>query len=125
MDTTRVVVEKPSDTITVITMDGPARRNAMARSTMEGLGSAFRAAADDNRVRAVVVTGAGGFFSAGADLKAAGAPTGGAGGTGGTGVGAPAQRLAIIQEALDTVHRMPKPVIAAVEGGAVGVAWSL
>jgi len=118
MDTTRVVVDSHSDAITVITMDGPARRNAMAGSTMADLGSAFRAAADDNRVRAVVVTGAGGFFSAGADLKAVGASTG-------SGVGAPAERLAVIQDALDLVHRMPKPVIAAVEGGAVGVAWSL
>jgi len=118
MDSTRVVVEQPSDAITVITMDGPARRNALARSTMEDLGSAVRAAAEDARVRAVVVTGAGGFFSAGADLKAAGGPTG-------TGVGAPAERLATIQDTLDRVHRMPKPVIAAVEGGAVGVAWSL
>jgi 2-(1,2-epoxy-1,2-dihydrophenyl)acetyl-CoA isomerase len=118
MDTTRIVVDKPSDAITVITMDGPARRNALAGSAMADLGSAFRAAAEDHHVRAVVVTGAGGFFSAGADLKAVGSSSG-------TGVGAPAERLAVIQEALDRVHRMPKPVIAAVEGGAVGVAWSL
>ena len=118
MDTTRVVVDKHSDAITVITMDGPARRNAMAGSTMADLGSALRAAAEDHRVRAVVITGAGGFFSAGADLKAVGASSG-------TGVGAPAERLAVIQDVLDLIHRMPKPVIAAVEGGAVGVAWSL
>jgi 2-(1,2-epoxy-1,2-dihydrophenyl)acetyl-CoA isomerase len=114
---TRVTVENRSDGIAVITFDGPSRRNALAKSTMEDLLTAVRAAADDDGTRAVVVTGASGFFSAGADLKS--------GRPGRAGVGGVADRLATIQVALDIVHRMPKPVVAAVEGGAVGVAWSL
>jgi 2-(1,2-epoxy-1,2-dihydrophenyl)acetyl-CoA isomerase len=119
-DTTRVVVERRSDAITVITLDGPAKRNALARSTMEELVTAAREAAEDHTVRAVVVTGAAGFFSSGADLRGTGTRGEGAGG-----VGAPGLGLRTIQAALDLVHRMPKPVLAAVEGGAAGVAWSL
>jgi 2-(1,2-epoxy-1,2-dihydrophenyl)acetyl-CoA isomerase len=115
---TRVIVETHPNAITVITLDGPQRRNAMAHSTMEDFAAAVRAAADDRGTRVVVVTGADGFFCAGADLRSAGPPAR-------PGVGGRAERLGIIQEALDTLHRMPKPVVAAVEGGAVGVAWSL
>jgi len=111
------VVSATGDVVRVITVDGPKRRNALASSTVEALDAAVSAAFDDEGVRAMVLTGAGGFFCAGADLKAPPAL--------GKGVGAPAARLAMIHHILDMLHRRPKPVVAAVEGGAVGVGWSL
>lgn len=53
--------------VRVLTIDRPARRNAMGTATAEALELALRAAADDDAVRAVVLTGTGGHFSAGGD----------------------------------------------------------
>lgn len=109
-------VSATGDRVRVITLDGPKRRNALAASTVEALDAAVSAAFDDDGVRAIVLTGSEGFFCAGADLKSPPAPR--------KGVGARASRLAMIHHVLDMLHRGPKPVVAAVEGGAVGVGWS-
>lgn len=114
---TTVDVTMAGPGVGVITLDGPRRRNALAQPTMMALDNAVARVFDDESVRAVVLTGAGGFFSGGGDLKS---PRGQ-----GRGVGAPAGRLGVIQHTLDLLHRRTKPVIAAVEGGAVGVGWSL
>jgi 2-(1,2-epoxy-1,2-dihydrophenyl)acetyl-CoA isomerase len=53
--------------VRILTIDRPARRNAMGTATAEALELALRAAADDEDVRAVVLTGTGGHFSAGGD----------------------------------------------------------
>ena len=54
-----------------ITINRPERRNAMSLDVMEGLRDALSAAAEDRKVRVVVLTGAGDrAFSAGADLSA-------------------------------------------------------
>ena len=58
--------------VRILTMDRPAARNAVDPAQAERLCAAFRAAEADDAVLAVVLTGAGGVFSAGADLKAAG-----------------------------------------------------
>ncbi len=54
----------------VITIDRPARRNAVDRATAAQLSQAVRAADADDAVTAIVLTGAGGHFCGGADLKA-------------------------------------------------------
>jgi enoyl-CoA hydratase/carnithine racemase len=66
----------------------------------------------------VVLTGAHGFFCSGGDLK---------GGlrSAGPGVGANAHVLRGLGASFSTLRRLPKPTIAAVEGAAVGVGWSL
>lgn len=58
------------DAITVITLDRPKALNALDAAVAAGLGAALQAADDDEAVRAIVVTGTGRAFSAGADLKA-------------------------------------------------------
>ena len=64
-----------------ITLDRPEAMNAWNKQFGLDLRAAVEAAADDDEVRAVVITGAGRAFSSGADLKAgfdptpAGAPT--------------------------------------------------
>ena len=116
---TRVRTEISAPGVLTITFDGPARRNAISGRTGDELLAAVRRAHADVEIRAVVLCGVGGFFSAGGDLKA---PPPGP--EAGKGVGARGHRLSIFQESLDVLHRTGKPVLAAVEGGAIGVGWS-
>lgn len=55
--------------VTVVTIDRPHRRNAVNRVTAEALAAAFDSADADPEARAIVLTGAGGTFSAGMDLR--------------------------------------------------------
>jgi enoyl-CoA hydratase/carnithine racemase len=58
------------DAVTVITLDRPKALNALNSTVAAALGRALEAADHDEAVRAIVVTGTGRAFSAGADLKA-------------------------------------------------------
>lgn len=102
----RVREERIGEHVLVLTIDRPQRRNAFDRATAEQLEAALDRYEADDRLRAAVLTGAGGAFSAGQDLStveregmAHGRTRGGFG-----------------------IMRVPpaKPVIAAVEGFAVG-----
>ncbi len=92
------------DRVLVITIDRPGARNAIDRNVAEGIAAALDAL-DGGDHAAGVITGAGGYFSAGMDLKAfAAGERSEAGGRGFAGI----------------VERPPeKPLIAAVEGFAV------
>ena len=105
-----------ADRVLTITMNRPDRLNAWTPTMLEELLQAFDAADQDDDVRAIVVTGAGRGFCAGADLEAGGdtfdyrargvedeVPRDGGG------------RFAL------RVFRSTKPVIAAINGPAVGV----
>jgi enoyl-CoA hydratase/carnithine racemase len=103
--------------VTVLTLNRPRARNAIDHALLEALGKGLRAAAEDSEARAVVLTGAGNAFCSGADLKAS--------------LGAPGA-LEGAGEIIDAYHAMiraivaaPKPVIAAVDGGAVGFGCDL
>jgi enoyl-CoA hydratase len=65
-----VVQVERSGAITVVTLDRPDARNAVDRPTAEALADAFRAFDADPVASVAVLTGAGGTFCAGADLKA-------------------------------------------------------
>jgi enoyl-CoA hydratase/carnithine racemase len=104
--------------VTVLTLNRPRSRNALDQALVQALGKGLLAAAEDPAVRAVVLTGAGGAFCAGADLKALMA-------AGQAGVDA-------IDGAIDALHAMiraivgaPKPVVAAIDGPAVGFGCDL
>lgn len=99
-------------TTAIITINRPERYNAFRGQTVEELIGAFRAAWVDNRVRAVILTGAGEkAFCTGGDVKQR-AETGDYG---------PTKSGMFEIDYLHTVIReIPKPVIAAVNGLAIG-----
>jgi enoyl-CoA hydratase len=91
----------------VVTIDRPEARNAVNRETAAALADAFRAFAADDALAVAVLTGAGGTFCAGADLKAVADGRGNPVRPDGDGPMGPTRML------------LDKPVIAAVEGHAV------
>jgi 2-(1,2-epoxy-1,2-dihydrophenyl)acetyl-CoA isomerase len=100
-----------------ITMNRPEALNAWTRQLGRELITALDDAAGDRDVRAVVLTGAGRAFSSGADLKA------GELGDNGPDVLGPLRE--IYNPLILSVRTIPKPVIAAVNGPAVGIGCSL
>jgi len=102
-----------------IELNRPERMNAWDRRLGVDLLSAIRHATGDESVRAVTITGAGRGFSAGADLKAGFDPTP---------QGHPdveARLREIYHPIITGIRRMPKPVLAAVNGPAAGIGCSL
>ena len=93
--------------VVVITIDRPERRNAVDRATADALEAAFVAFDADDELAVAVLTGAGGTFCAGADLKAVSEGRGNRVTPDGPGPLGPTRLL------------LDKPVIAAVEGHAV------
>ena len=93
--------------VTIVTIDRPQARNAVDRPTAVALADAFRAFEADPEQNIAVLTGAGGVFCAGADLKAFGTDRANSVSTDGDGPMGP------------TRMQLDKPVIAAVEGFAV------
>ena len=93
--------------VTIVTIDRPASRNAVDRPTAQALADAFRDFEADAEASVAVLTGAGGNFCAGADLKAIGSERGNQVEAHGDGPMGP------------TRMELSKPVIAAIEGYAV------
>src|ERR1700753_1094285 len=63
-----VIVER-KDAVTTVVIDRPRSRNAIDRPTADALVEAFLAFEHDESAKVAVLTGAGGYFCAGADLK--------------------------------------------------------
>jgi 2-(1,2-epoxy-1,2-dihydrophenyl)acetyl-CoA isomerase len=118
------------DTVNLLRRDGavkielnrPDRLNAWNRQFGYDLLDAVQAVADDDDVRAVMITGAGRAFSSGADLKEMGSQDDR------TPEGHPDVRTTLTERyhpIITGIRRMPKPVLAAVNGPAVGIGCSL
>ncbi|MEU9559774.1 enoyl-CoA hydratase/isomerase family protein [Streptomyces fumanus] len=92
--------------VATVVIDRPAKRNAMTSAMWRALPPLLDALAADPAVRALVLTGAGGTFCAGADIA--------------TLREAPeeAQRLAVAAE--EALAAFPKPTLAAIRGHCVG-----
>jgi len=98
--------------ILIVTMNRPRVRNALSAEMLAIMGQAWDRVDADPRIRACVLTGAGGAFCAGADLKAMTRSHPGDGFRNG---GADLSRI----DALLKGRRLSKPLVAAVEGPAV------
>ena len=112
-----VAVDRPAPGVAVVTMNRPERLNAMAFDVMVPVRERLVELGHDNSVRAIVVTGAGGAFSSGADQKSAGRPPHA------EGLPRPAyalRSLEVLEDVVATLRRVHQPVIAAVDGAAVG-----
>jgi enoyl-CoA hydratase/carnithine racemase len=107
-DAGRLVVERPAKGVTVLRIERSERRGALSPEILEALREAFAAAGEG----CLVVTGTGEIFSAGYDLSGIGDP-----------VDPERAHAAIAPEtvpALDALHACRVPVIAALNGPALG-----
>ncbi|GAB1257893.1 enoyl-CoA hydratase [Aurantivibrio plasticivorans] len=108
------------DGLLVLTMNRPERRNALSPALLENMVSTLAAAADDPNVRAVMLTGAGGHFCAGGDVKAMNE---------GAGQDLPyGNRHYSLRDRMNAsrlLHQMPKPTIAAIDGAVAGAGLSM
>ena len=110
-----VLLEKRGQ-VHVFTLNRPERMNAFDQATMEKMRSTFEAVAADPDCRVLVITGAGGNFSAGGDVQGLG-----------LGESMASQRTPVLMDNMRRYqHRMqlalaniPVPTIAAIEGVAV------
>jgi 2-(1,2-epoxy-1,2-dihydrophenyl)acetyl-CoA isomerase len=124
-----VVLER-SERVAWVTLNRPAALNAWTPQLGRELTEAIDDAAADPDVRVIVLTGAGRAFSSGADLKARefGRPDGEPAGRPGDEPEGP-DVLTPLREVYNPlilrVRTVPKPVIAAVNGPAVGIGCSL
>ncbi len=99
------------DGIRIITIDRPKVLNALNAQTVAEIGEAFHAARFDESVKAVILTGAGEkAFVAGADINELAQATP----ISGKGIAEKGQRV------FHAIERFPKPVIAAINGFALG-----
>lgn len=112
-----VLVDRPDPAVAVVTLNRPERMNAMAYDVMVPFREALRGLGEDNAVRAIVVTGAGRGFCSGADQAAAGVPPGVAGVTRPTYA---LRAMEMLEDVVLTLRRLHQPVIAAINGAAIG-----
>ena len=115
-----------SDGLVTVTFSRPHRKNALNAANWADLDAVLREVARNPRDRALLLTGADGNFSAGADLSG-GAGDGAAGKSGLTGQEQQAvvHEMRVVGEIARQLHRLPKPTLAVVDGVAVGVALGL
>ena len=113
-DAEPVLLEETRDGVRILTLNRPAKRNALSSDLVQAIVEAFEAAASDDDVRVVGLTGAGDAFCAGADL---GVPAGSS------------DRGTMADQVVRLVRGMrvdcEKPVVAGVGGIAIGAGLSL
>jgi enoyl-CoA hydratase len=112
-----VLLEKPRPHVGVVRINRPERMNAMSFDTVVPLFEAIEAVGRDNDTWIVILTGAGRGFCSGLDLEDHGMPPGCD--------GLPMSRIAIramefMANLIPALRKIPQPVIAAVNGPAIG-----
>jgi enoyl-CoA hydratase len=112
-----VLVERPQPHIALVTLNRPERMNSMAFDVMLPLRDTLVGLTHDNDVRVVVLTGAGRGFSSGADHKSAGSVPHVQGLTRPTYA---LRSMEILDEVILAMRRLHQPIIAAVNGAAIG-----
>jgi 2-(1,2-epoxy-1,2-dihydrophenyl)acetyl-CoA isomerase len=105
-----LLIDHPAPGIRRLLINRPEARNAINAAVREALHTALLAARDEQTIRAVIIGGTGGFFSAGGDLPS----------MAGIAPDAALTRMADGHKIVTLLWTFPKPVIAAVERAAVG-----
>jgi 2-(1,2-epoxy-1,2-dihydrophenyl)acetyl-CoA isomerase len=133
----KTIVER-HDGLVVVTLNRPHKKNALNAKNWNDLDEVLAQVEVTPADRALLLTGAGGNFSSGADLSgglSAAPPRDGpkvegeagrsAGGLTGHGVQLIVHEMRIVGQIIARLQRLPKPTIAAVDGHAVGVGLGL
>ncbi|MBT3463306.1 MAG: enoyl-CoA hydratase [Gammaproteobacteria bacterium] len=110
--------------VCTLTMNRPQARNAMSGSMMAALNEAIPRVAADPAVRCVVLTGAGGAFCSGGDVKGFASDNAGGSGT----IPSLEERVHNLRQGMELsrwLHEMPKPTLAIIPGAAAGAGLSM
>lgn len=113
MSTESVLITDLREGVLTLTLNRPRRKNALNLEVWLALRDALTWAGDDRSIGAVVLTGAGGAFSSGADL------------TSGPSGAHPLDVMHQVNEIALQLHHLRVPTIAKVTGVAVGSGWNL
>ncbi len=109
----KLLVDRPADRVARLTISNPAKRNALDHPILDAISATLaELAASDSDVRCVILTGAGGTFSAGYEI----------GEIGDGKFQEEAERLVAhpFTEAIDAVEAFPYPTIASLPGHTIG-----
>ena len=107
-----VTLEYP---VAIVALSNPGRKNAVDVAMRLEMQPALQRLEDDAQVRAIILTGEGEDFCAGADIKATTPP----------GVRDGIHKMRLLQRMVRGVAAVRKPVVAAVRGNCLGLGWSL
>ena len=110
-------VSTPRPRVALIRLNRPERMNAMSFDVMVPFREAMEAIGRDNDIRVCVITGVDRGFCSGADLEDSGSPPNIAGLTVS---GIAVRAMEYLSDLVPAMRAMPQPVIAAVNGAAVG-----
>jgi enoyl-CoA hydratase/carnithine racemase len=116
MDLTRVVWEQAGN-VGIVTLNRPDRLNALDSRTLDELNQIAEHAWNNPSIRALLITGAGRGFCAGADVKDWGSAE--------DTTSYEDNWVLKMHKLMTRLYRMPKPVIAAINGVAVGAGFDL
>ena len=107
----QILIERDGPVVT-IRMSRPEKKNALTVDMYRGMTEALRGATADEGVRAIIIAGAGGAFTSGNDLKDFAATP-------------PLDPDSPVFQFLREISTCPKPIVAAVQGVAVGIGTTM
>lgn len=110
-------VDRADPAVPVVTIDRPDRRNCMTLAMWRRLAAVYENLAEDEAARVVILTGAGGYFCAGADISEFKTVRSGP------------EDGAIYEQAVracgEAIERLPKATVAAISGYCIGGGFGL
>ncbi|TAL03599.1 MAG: enoyl-CoA hydratase/isomerase family protein [Rhodospirillaceae bacterium] len=109
-----------SDGVATILLNRPDKLNAITYDMWGQLAEHLDRCQRDDAVRAIILTGAGRGFCAGADISGQGRKQDAK-----TGLAGALDMMAEINSVIRRLYHMPKPTIAAVRGAAIGISWTM